>query len=116
MPFSKPQAFKCHYEASVVQEMKKLMKSAFLPPQAPVESKNPWDLGMDFQYLKALKASFEDEWSWEELSERINKYPNFLVHFEDEKDALDLHFVHAKSSRADAIPLLLLHGWPGKFA
>ena len=29
--------------------------------------------------------------------------------------ALDLHFMHAKSADPDAIPLLLLHGWPGSF-
>lgn len=91
------------------------MKSAILPAQAPVDIKDPWELGIDLQYLKSLKSSFEDDWSWNELSDKIHAYPNFLVHFEDEKDALDLHFVHARSSRADAIPLLLLHGWPGEY-
>ena len=28
---------------------------------------------------------------------------------------LDIHFVHRKSSRANAIPLLFSHGWPGHF-
>ena len=28
---------------------------------------------------------------------------------------LDIHFVHSKSSNANAIPLLFLHGWPGSF-
>ena len=28
---------------------------------------------------------------------------------------MNLHFVHKKSTRADAIPLLLCHGWPGTF-
>ena len=30
-------------------------------------------------------------------------------------DPVPLHFVHHKSSRADAIPLLFIHGWPGSF-
>ena len=30
-------------------------------------------------------------------------------------DGLRLHFVHARSSRPDAVPLLLTHGWPGSF-
>lgn len=29
---------------------------------------------------------------------------------------LDMHFVHSKSSQANAAPLLFVHGWPGSFA
>jgi len=35
------------------------------------------------------------------------------VHIVDGEDELDLHFVHAKSPRKDAVPLLMMHGWPG---
>jgi pimeloyl-ACP methyl ester carboxylesterase len=30
-------------------------------------------------------------------------------------DEIPLHFVHHKSTRKDAIPLLFVHGWPGSF-
>ncbi|HBM04488.1 MAG TPA: epoxide hydrolase, partial [Erythrobacter sp.] len=30
-----------------------------------------------------------------------------------EIDGLDIHFLHKPSSRSDAVPLLLTHGWPG---
>lgn len=30
-------------------------------------------------------------------------------------DPVQLHFVHHRSPRADAIPLLFIHGWPGSF-
>ncbi len=28
-------------------------------------------------------------------------------------DGLRIHFLHARSSRSDAFPLILTHGWPG---
>ena len=31
------------------------------------------------------------------------------------QDPVPLHFAHHRSPRADAIPLLFLHGWPGSF-
>jgi pimeloyl-ACP methyl ester carboxylesterase len=31
------------------------------------------------------------------------------------QDRVPLHFIHHRSSRADAIPLLFVHGWPGSF-
>lgn len=34
------------------------------------------------------------------------------VKFDDE--GIDLHFIHARSPNENAIPLLILHGWPGK--
>jgi hypothetical protein len=39
------------------------------------------------------------------------RWDNFKVDI----DGVDLHFVHQKSSHLHAIPLLIVHGWPGTF-
>jgi pimeloyl-ACP methyl ester carboxylesterase len=36
-------------------------------------------------------------------------------HFKVEIESVDLHYVYQRSSRSDAIPLLIVHGWPGSF-
>jgi pimeloyl-ACP methyl ester carboxylesterase len=36
-------------------------------------------------------------------------------HFTAEVENLTIHFIHEKSNRPDAIPLILNHGWPGSF-
>ncbi|KAL5333036.1 Alpha/Beta hydrolase protein [Aspergillus crustosus] len=41
----------------------------------------------------------------------INEYPNYLCTIEDVK----IHFLHDRAERPGAIPLLLVHGWPGSF-
>jgi pimeloyl-ACP methyl ester carboxylesterase len=28
-------------------------------------------------------------------------------------DGLDIHFLHVRSPQADALPILITHGWPG---
>ena len=38
---------------------------------------------------------------------------NELEHFRTDIDGQSIHFVHAPSSREDALPLLITHGWPG---
>ncbi|KAI0811090.1 epoxide hydrolase N terminus-domain-containing protein, partial [Irpex lacteus] len=38
----------------------------------------------------------------------MNQFPQFKVTIE----SVDVHFIHQRSERADAIPLILLHGWP----
>lgn len=40
---------------------------------------------------------------------------NEFDHFKVEIEQLDIHFLHHKSSHASAIPLVLIHGWPGSY-
>lgn len=35
--------------------------------------------------------------------------------YSEYEEHVPLHFVHHRSSRSDAIPLLFIHGWPGSF-
>ena len=57
--------------------------------------------------LAALMSAFD----WAGFTARINQHPAFLTpHASGE-----LHFVHARSAVPGALPLLLLHGWPGSF-
>jgi pimeloyl-ACP methyl ester carboxylesterase len=38
---------------------------------------------------------------------------NALPQFTTEIDGLEIHFIHVKSPHADALPLIITHGWPG---
>ena len=63
----------------------------------------------------AFARSLRDHWlhgfDWRALEARINREPNFVVGI----DGLEIHLVHRRSSRADAVPVLLIHGWPSSF-
>ncbi|HEY9409120.1 MAG TPA: epoxide hydrolase, partial [Jiangellaceae bacterium] len=39
----------------------------------------------------------------------LNKYPQFTT----EIDGQNIHFMHVRSPEPDALPLILIHGWPG---
>ena len=114
MPFSRLRNVTIHYDEALVQNMLSMLKSSPLPSEAPIDAKSPWSLGIDYDYLLALKKKFETEWRWESLERTISKFDNFLVDYANGEDKLQLHFLHKKSERADAIPLIILHGWPGK--
>ena len=96
-----------------VAKMKALVRDSAFPRGPPIPPKSPWKLGVDYEYLKSLKNSFESDWSWDDLKANVDGFDHFMVLIQDGSDALDLHFVHERSPRKDAIPLLLLHGWPG---
>lgn len=67
-------------------------------------------LGIAPAQLARLAARLRT-FDWQAFTARVNQHPAFLSAYAGGQ----LHFVHARSTRGDALPLLLLHGWPGSF-
>lgn len=65
-------------------------------------------LGATTAFVADLTAHWRERFDWRALEARMNRVPQFLTPI----DGLNLHFFHRQSSRSDARPLLLLHGWP----
>ncbi len=63
----------------------------------------------------AKVREFVDYWAtdydWRKLEAKLNALPQFIT----EIDGLDIHFIHVRSSNANALPLIMTHGWPGSF-
>jgi pimeloyl-ACP methyl ester carboxylesterase len=70
-----------------------------------------WSYGIDQEYLRELVAYWADGFDWRAQEKRLNEF----THFRAEVDGLGIHSIHEQGSGPDAIPLLLLHGWPGSF-
>ncbi|EJD04935.1 alpha/beta-hydrolase [Fomitiporia mediterranea MF3/22] len=115
MVFGSPERLQVKYDDPVVANMLSLLQAAPIPAKAPIDATTPWELGIEYECLKKLKHMFQNEWSWKALEEKIAMFDHFLVHYENDGDTLDLHYIHVKSPRSDAIPLILLHGWPSTF-
>lgn len=64
--------------------------------------------GLPLERMKGLVDHWRSGFDWDRYAARIASVPQVLV----EIDGLDIHVVHARSSRRDAIPLVLTHGWP----
>lgn len=69
----------------------------------------PWASGTDRAWLQDLCAYWRDGFDWRAQERALNR----LEHFRTTIDGQELHLVHARSKHADALPLLLTHGWPG---
>lgn len=70
-----------------------------------------WTYGTDPDVLRAWAERWR-AFDWRPHETRLNALPQFTFPVE----GVDLHFVHARSQRADALPLLLMNGWPSTFA
>ena len=112
--FSTPVPIKIDLGRQKAQTMIEVLKSTPLPDSVPLSTAEPWKLGIDLEFLKSAKKRFEENWSLASLEERINSWPNFLVKYQVDGTDAELHYVHVKSAKKDAVPIILLHGWPGK--
>src|ERR1700722_17028992 len=65
--------------------------------------------GMTTARVRDLAGYWRDEFDWRAVEARLNSHPQFVTDIDGEA----IHFLHVRSSRADATPLLLTHGWPG---
>jgi pimeloyl-ACP methyl ester carboxylesterase len=65
--------------------------------------------GVQLATIQALAKYWATDYDWRKIEARINALPNFLT----EIDGLDIHFIHVKSKHADALPIVITHGWPG---
>jgi pimeloyl-ACP methyl ester carboxylesterase len=65
--------------------------------------------GVQLATMQALARYWATEYDWRKCEKKLQDLPHFIT----EIDGLDIHFVHVRSEHADALPLLVCHGWPG---
>jgi pimeloyl-ACP methyl ester carboxylesterase len=70
-----------------------------------------WSRGVPVDYLRELAEHWSQKYDWRAAEARLNEFPQFTT----EIDGQNIHFIQVRSQRADAIPLLLIHDWPGSF-
>lgn len=68
-----------------------------------------WQQGVPLAYAKAMISYWRDRYDWRRCEVWLNGCsPHRTV-----IDGLGIHFLHARSPHANALPLLITHGWPG---
>jgi hypothetical protein len=70
-----------------------------------------WSYGMERKFLQQLIGYWRDEYDWAERRSALNRLP----HFRATIDGYGLHFLHYRGRDPDAVPLLLMNGWPSSF-
>jgi pimeloyl-ACP methyl ester carboxylesterase len=67
------------------------------------------EYGVTVDRVDRLTDYWLKEYDWRETETRLNRHPQFVT----EIDGQRVHFLHIESPDPAAVPLLLLHGWPG---
>jgi pimeloyl-ACP methyl ester carboxylesterase len=98
--------FKVHVPDSVLIDLRHRLAETKWPDQLPGTS---WEYGADFKKVRELADYWQNGYDWRAQEVKINRFDQFTT----EIDGQQIYFIHQRSPRPDAIPLLLIHGWPG---
>ena len=100
--------FRIRIPDAAVTDLKARLAAARLPE--PLQG-DGWTHGTDIGYLRQLVAYWRNGFDWRAQERRLNQLEQFTTTI----DGLTVHFVHRRSKNANALPLLMTHGWPGSF-
>jgi epoxide hydrolase len=100
--------FAVHVEEAVLDDLRRRLAQTRFPDQIPGTG---WDYGAELAYVKDLVGYWRNGFDWRAQEKAINAFD----HFRTEIDGQQIHFLHARSKHKSALPLLIIHGWPGSF-
>ncbi|MFJ3207810.1 epoxide hydrolase family protein [Streptomyces flaveolus] len=112
-PSSDVHPFEAHAGDADLDDLRARLAAARLPEAETVHGAAPgarrWEQGVPLADLVDLVDHWRTAYDWRAFEERLNHVGQFRTTI----DGLGIHFLHCRSARSDATPLLLTHGWPG---
>jgi pimeloyl-ACP methyl ester carboxylesterase len=98
--------FKVHVPDGVLIDLRRRLAETKWPDQLPGTT---WEYGADIKKVRELADYWQNSYDWRAQEAKINRFDQFTT----EIDGQQIHFIHQRSPRPHAIPLMLIHGWPG---
>jgi epoxide hydrolase len=97
--------FKIQVPNAVLTDLKQRLSQARFADEFPDAE---WDYGTNLAYLRRLVEYWRDKYDWRAQEKKLNA----LDQFKTTIDGVDIYVIHQRSKNPNAMPLLLLNGWP----
>ncbi|MGM4907498.1 epoxide hydrolase family protein [Tardiphaga sp. 866_E4_N2_1] len=65
--------------------------------------------GVQLETMQKLIQYWRTDYNWRNIETQLNALPQFITQIDD----VDIHFIHVRSKQANALPMIVTHGWPG---
>jgi pimeloyl-ACP methyl ester carboxylesterase len=89
-----------------LDDLRDRLRKTRWPSQVPGQG---WTRGLPVDHAKTLVDRWLTTYDWRAWEAKLNQQPQFTT----EIDGQTIHFLHVRSERENAFPLILCHGWPG---
>ncbi|MBV9311249.1 MAG: epoxide hydrolase [Solirubrobacterales bacterium] len=108
--------FHAEFSDDAIDDLRRRIRATRFPEREPVEDSVVHPLGdtvpaqgVELATMEALVRYWGSEYDLRRVEKRLNALPQFVAEIDD----LDIHFIHVKSRHEHALPMILVHGWPG---
>lgn len=98
--------FNVEFDDSLLQDLRRRLEHARYPER---ETCDDWRQGIPLDYVQELAAYWRDDYDPRRCEALLNRWPQYRTAI----DGIDIHFIHRRSPRPDALPMIVTHGWPG---
>jgi pimeloyl-ACP methyl ester carboxylesterase len=98
--------FRIEVAEADLEDLRARLRHTRWPERETVED---WSQGVPLAYLEELCQYWADGYDWRATERRLNALPQFRTVI----DGIGIHFLEVRSPHADALPLVITHGWPG---
>ncbi len=98
--------FAYHAPQAALDDLRERLGQARWPER---ETVNDWSQGVPLARLRALVEYWRTDYDWRRCEAMLNGFGQYRT----EIDGLDIHFLHVRSPHANALPIIITHGWPG---
>jgi microsomal epoxide hydrolase len=102
------QPFRIDIPQADLDDLDRRLAATRWPEQMPGTG---WERGAPLDHVRELAEYWRTGFKWRAAEERLNSFPQFHT----EIDGAGVHFLHIRSPRPEAMPLILTHGWPSSF-
>jgi epoxide hydrolase len=89
-----------------IEDLHQRLRNTRWPDELPGAG---WNYGIPLSYVRDLTEYWATAYNWRENEARLNEFPQFTTSI----DGQNVHFLHVRTQEANALPLLITHGWPG---
>ncbi|KAL4810130.1 Alpha/Beta hydrolase protein [Aspergillus unguis] len=107
----KPSPFRVAIPDEQVSDFKTLLKLSKLGPQTYENSQKDGKFGVTYEWMSSMKEEWLNNFDWRAVEKHVNSFPQYTTEIE----SLTIHFAALFSEKPDAVPIVLLHGWPGSY-
>jgi pimeloyl-ACP methyl ester carboxylesterase len=97
--------FRIEISDEQIDDLHRRLDAALWPDQLP---ETGFAHGVPVGAVRALAERWRNAYNWRTHEAELNSYPQFVAEIEGQR----LHFLHVRSPEPDALPLVLVHGWP----
>ncbi|GAA3830348.1 epoxide hydrolase family protein [Streptomyces chiangmaiensis] len=98
--------FRVHVREQDLADLRRRIIATRWPDRETVRDQSQ---GVQLATIQRLARYWGTAYNWRNIEARLNSLPQFKTRI----DGLDIHFIHVRSSHANALPMILTHGWPG---